>query len=67
MHATLILERTVHARTCNIEYDLLVATRATLCVAAHGDIPPLRLAVARVHTEEVTRKERCLVTACASA
>ena len=67
MHTTLILERAVDACTRYIEDDLLVATRTALCVATDGDTPPLRLAVARVHTEEVTRKERCLVTTRTSA
>src|SRR6185436_51374 len=61
--AALVLQPAVGALAVQVEDDLLVAARPVLTSVHNLDLPALALGVAGVHTIQVGREERRLVTA----
>jgi hypothetical protein len=67
MHAALVLQAAVHALAFNRDDGFLQSAAAGVAARHHVELPALTLGVARVHPEQVTGKERCLVAARAGA
>ena len=57
VNATLVLECAIDVSARDGANDLLETARCAFASAAHFEVPALRLAVFRVHTEEVASKE----------
>ena len=67
MHARFVLETRVGALALHLEDDFLVPADAGLVLGKHFGLPAVLLGVARVHAEQIGRKEGRLVAARAGA
>ena len=67
MDTRLVLQRTVDVGSRDGKVNLLVAAHSTLADTGDGELPPLRVAEALVHLEQVSRKQAGLVATCSGA